>query len=281
MVIETQETGVVKKNIYLFCCQALDPGLTKKFDKIRSAIKRQDRAMILFHQTEAALPGSIHSYPHTTFSYNELSRLGYSMFRETLVPGSTHFPLINFYRNNSEYSYYWLIEYDVSYTGNWMKFFNYWDARDTDLLTGHIREYASEPDWTWWGLEHPDETIPLEKRLRSFNPIYRLSNRAIAFIDEKHQENWRGHYEELLPTLLHHNGFSIRDFGGTGQFVHSEERSRFYIDAPDDREGLLKKGTMRWRPVFNRPGWRRNKLYHPVKGKNPVPVSKTEAMINR
>ena len=255
----------MKKNIYLFSCYDLNHWLIKRFNKIQAAIKQQDTAMILFHRINEILPDRIRSLPHVVFSYDDLSILGYPMFKDTLLPGSTHFPLINFYRNNPDYTYYWFIEHDVSYTGDWSVFFDYWGARDADFLTGHIREYASEPDWYWWGLHHPDETIPLEKRLRSFNVIYRLSNRAVAFIDEVHRKNWHGHEEELLPTLLHNSGFSLRDFGGVGKFVHSGERNRFYIDAPDDREGLLKKGTLRWRPVFTWPGWRKNKLYHPVK----------------
>lgn len=250
----------MKKSIYLFACHEMNRGIKQRFNKIKNAVTPKDEAMILFHQKEEHLPEIIQSSPHTSFSYNDISKLGYPMLKETLVPGSTHYPLLNFYRENPEYEYYWFIEYDVVYTGNWRNFFDYWDACNADFLTCHIKKQPSKPQWAWWDLEHPEETIELEKRVSSFNTIYRLSNEAIAFIDQKHREYWRGHEEVLIATLLHNNGFSLRDFGGSGKFVLPDDLNKFYIDGAANKDK-----SMRWRPSFERPGRGKNKLYHPVK----------------
>ena len=133
------------------------------------------------------------------------------------------------------------------------------------FITSHIRYYQEEPDWHWWGLKKESHEILLKHRLRSFNTIYRISSSALQFLIEKHQEGWKGHHEELIPSLLYSHGFQIHDFGGTGSFVAAEDKKRFYLDSPPDKKGRLKKGTMRFRPVFSKPGSKRMKLYHPVK----------------
>lgn len=218
----------MSNTVYLFVCHILNRRLEKAFHQIQSSIKNNDRALVLFHQQAEDLPDCIRPMPHAAFSDKTLSELGYPMLNKTFTPGSTHFPLIDFFRKNTGYAYYWFIEYDVRYTGDWKHFFDYWESSKSDFLTSHIRNFTEEPDWYWWGLKHSREKIPIENRYRSFNTIYRMSNRSIALIDKKHQEGWVGHHEELLPTLLYHNGCSIRDFGGTGPFVRSEDKNRFY-----------------------------------------------------
>ena len=50
--------------------------------------------------------------------------------------------------------------------------------------------------------------------LRSFNPICRISNRALALGHERCKLGDRGHYEVLLPTLFKYFKLKISDFGG-------------------------------------------------------------------
>lgn len=234
-----------------------------EFFRIQKELPENIDTYILFHKTtcdEPVFPGKVYS-----FTDNDLARIGFPMFSETLVPGSTHFPLLDFARNHPAYDYYWVIEYDVCFRGRWSVFFDHFESSEADLLTCHIRSYQVEPDWHWWGLKHPRLNIPSGQRLRSFNPIYRISSPALNYIEKCHREQWCGHYEELLPTLLHHGGYRLQDIGGTGAFVKPGDRNRFYIDSSGDRKGRLKEGTMRFRPPYKKTGWRRNKLYHPVK----------------
>ena len=51
------------------------------------------------------------------FSYASLSSLGYTMLGETLVPGHTVFPFLQFFREHPGYDRYWLIESDVRFSG--------------------------------------------------------------------------------------------------------------------------------------------------------------------
>ena len=73
-------------------------------------------------------------------------------------------------------------------------------------MSSYVRDYKEEPDWSWWGSLSGAEEIPLESRVHSFNPIYRLSSRALAYVHDKLSQGWSGHHEVLLPTLLRYGG---------------------------------------------------------------------------
>ena len=179
--------------------------------------------------------------------------------------------LLQFFRDYSDYECYWLIEHDVRFSGDWTLLFDAFAHDDADFLSCHLRDYADEPNWPWWEpMSHPHRHIPLTKRLRSFNPIYRISPSALSHLDRMHRDGWRGHFEALIPTLLFHGRFRLGDFGGSGRFVLPEHRNKFYLESPQNDAGYLREGTMRWQPAFSessqtRSGWEPNKLFHPVK----------------
>ncbi|MES2006380.1 MAG: hypothetical protein V4450_17815 [Bacteroidota bacterium] len=162
---------------------------------------------------------------------------------------------MDFFSKHGEYGYYWYIEYDVFFTGDWKIFLDFFKDVNKDFLSCDIRLYENTSTWPWWQtLKHPEKKIALANRLRSFNPIYRLSAAALFFIQQQLYNKWSGHHEVLLPTLLYHNNFSLSDFGGDGEFVDKGAENKFYS-----------KETFRWRPAFNKAGGLKNKLYHPVK----------------
>jgi hypothetical protein len=68
----------------------------------------------------------------------------------TVVPGNCHLALIDFVRHHDDFDHYWVIEYDVRFTGDWAVFFNAFAEDDADLLGCHIRRRHDEPCWNWW-----------------------------------------------------------------------------------------------------------------------------------
>jgi hypothetical protein len=236
------------------------------FDKIRQAVGGAD-CFILFHQrSDKKIHKGVLKRPHYIVTNDDLSGLGYSGdISKSLVPGKSHFPLAHFFRKH-RYSYYWYIEYDVRFSGRWEDFFSFFDKSEDDFITSHIRFHSDEPTWFLWDtFKHTSEEIPKADMLRSFNPIYRVSSKALEFVDQKQKEGCDGHHETLFVTLLYNAGFLIRDFGGFGPFVQKEDKGRFYIDSTT--EDML-DGSMRVRPeqlfLFNK---QKNKLYHPIKTK--------------
>ena len=208
-----------------------------------------------YHQQGDVLPVSLQNIENLfVFTSDVLNELGYTPIeRGKLVPGSNHFPLLKFFKENQGYDYYWLVEDDVRFSGEWKDFFGSFASCTSDFLSSVIETKAENPNWYWWtSLKTGNEVIAEEKLLKSFNPIYRLSRQALACIDAYLIIGWMGHHEVLLPTLLYNEGFLLEDFGGEGTFVRPENKAKFYDDT-----------SMRIAPVL--PDDRKNYLFHPVK----------------
>lgn len=247
----------------LMLCHALTDATRKEFERISKKAVSVADCLILLHQKREEDSGPL-QFRNYIVTDESLAKLPYKwLFEAKVVPGSTHFPLMEFFSKFPDYEYYWLVEDDVKFFGNWKRFFDAFAMSREDFVACYIRKYDEEPAWYWWPtLTHPTQEIPLTERLASFNPIYRISKRALAYLHQKHCEGWCGHFELLIPTLLFHGGFQLRDIGGGGQFVVPGEKNRFYTTK-----------TFRHAPPFRQIGWRKNKLYHPVKC--PLNVGRT------
>ena len=251
--------------VFLFLSHSASAQVVREYGNIQRAISGMGNSFFLYHDRCNEAPPGLPWYELYLFSNESLSKLNYPRIGPSLVHGHVGFPLLQFFRDHPDFDYYWLIEYDVRFSGDWHFFFDYFKDTNQDFLTCHIRDHADEPDWSWWSLHHPRKSIPLSERLRSFNPIYRLSNASLSFLHQSLSDGWSGHNEVLWPTLLHHNGFTIMDIGGKGRFTPLGMKDNFYTEAESNREGALECGTMRYRPSFWRVGQEKNKLYHPVK----------------
>ena len=255
------------KIAYLFLTDKGEADRSDTFARIRDAAVDPHESYILFHQKGPGSDPGPTNAPVYIFTNESLLRLGYIPIVMRIIPGSNHFPVLQFFRDHPGFTYYWVIEDDVRFNGKWEYLFDFFNRYEHDLISSHIKRFRDEPDWNWWNsLSHPSKIIRSEKRIRSFNPIYRISGKALGFIHVALSDKWVGHHEVLLPTLLYHGGFTILDFGGDGDFVSAGNRNRFYTSrTPDTKGSLLYEGTMRYRPAWDTPGSGVNKLYHPVK----------------
>lgn len=225
------------------------------FHTLEQSLQGKADVYFVYHQQGDVLPVSLQNIENLfVFTSDVLNELGYTPIEKgKLVPGSNHFPLLKFYKENQGYDYYWLVEDDVRFSSEWKDFFGSFASCTSDFLSSVIETKAENPTWYWWtSLKTGNEVIAEEKLLKSFNPIYRLSRQALACIDAYLRIGWMGHYEVLLPTLLYNKGFLLEDFGGEGTFVRPENNARFYDDT-----------SMRIAPVL--PDDRKNYLFHPVK----------------
>ena len=225
------------------------------FHALEQSLQGKADVYFAYHQQGDVLPVSLQNIENLfVFTSDVLNELGYTPIeRGKLVPGSNHFPLLKFFKENQGYDYYWLVEDDVRFSGEWKDFFGSFASCTSDFLSSVIETKAENPNWYWWtSLKTGNEVIAEEKLLKSFNPIYRLSRQALACIDAYLIIGWMGHHEVLLPTLLYNEGFLLEDFGGEGTFVRPENKAKFYDDT-----------SMRIAPVL--PDDRKNYLFHPVK----------------
>ena len=209
------------------------------------------------------------------FEESLMHEMDFPTLERSLVPDHAHFPVFEYIsQHKGTADYYWVIEYDVRFTGEWSVLFDHFATSDADFISTNIRYYHEIPDWGWWGISHPEKTIKSEDRIRSFNPIYRISKEAVKFLEGAFKSGWKGHNETTFPTLLYHNGYQLLDCGGNGDFA--VQRNNFYISR-NTRRGELFTGTMRYRPAMKAEGLRKNMLYHPVKHTSGVGFLRSNA----
>ena len=225
------------------------------FHALEQSLQGKADVYFAYHRQGDVLPVALQNIENLfVFTLDVLNELGYTPIEKgKLVPGSNHFPLLKFYKENQGYDYYWLVEDDVRFSGEWKEFFDSFASCTSDFLSSVIETKAENPNWYWWScLKTGNEAIAVDRLLRSFNPIYRLSSQALACIDDHLRKDWIGHHEVLLPTLLYNKGFLLEDFGGERIFGRPENNAKFYDDT-----------SMRIAPVL--PDDRKNYLFHPVK----------------
>lgn len=250
----------------------------KKNKEIEDAIRSLrdnmgDRKLTIISQLQ---PFNIEGTDLFLFEESIVHQMDFPTIGDSIIPGHAHFPVFAYIDNNkTDVDYYWVIEYDVRFSGEWSVLFDHFTKFSDDFLTSHIHYYHQEPDWYWWEISHPKMTIPMEKRIRSFNPIYRISSEALKFLESAFRSGWKGHNEVIFPTILYHKGFKLLDFSGNRNFA-SGLTKKFCISR-SDQWGQLLTGTMRYRPAMKTHGMRKNKLYHPVKEKNGLGVWRSNA----
>ena len=248
------------KNVVILTTHKLNDAIRLQILKLNEEVTDSAHLVVLYQGDYGAMdfPDGIRTYSYTV---ETLNNLGYNPIAETIVPGSNHFPLLQFYKDNMQYDYYWNIEYDVRFNGDWRTFFSFFEAKDDDFITSHIETLSEHPSWPHWDkMELNDTYIPLNEYIRSFNPIYRISCRALDFLDNFLSRKNSGHHEILIPTVLKHYGFKVADMGGKGSFIYKGMPDLFYTD------DSAFQSTMRYRPVYSECDMQiSDKLYHPVK----------------
>lgn len=254
----------MQKSTYLYLTNYLNQSVKSEYTKIKNAVDETDDVLLLYNYKNE-IPEQLHGYNYHAFNFQELKDLDLPLYTShSIVPGNTHLPLIDFYKKNPAYKYYWVIENDVRFAGNWKTFFDRVNPYTEDYLTTHVRWYHEEPQWPRWELKHPEKEIKSTQRLRAFNPIYRLSNNALAYLIEEFEKGCWGHYEMTFPTLIYHSSFKMMDMGGDSVFTPDALRYKIYTSHTRDKKNL-NDGTFRFRPPYFIYGLKRNHLYHPVK----------------
>lgn len=245
-----------KKQAFLIATTQLSRYNIRMYQQIEKAVANLGDVFFLYHDNTGAATDTYRAVKIESFGDDILTNLNYKPIAKTLLPGSNHFPILKFFLKRPEYSHYWYIEDDVAFNGNWQLFFNDLSNHpEYDFITSHIKTYNDVPNWTWWNtLLTPTEEVGNTDLYKSFNPIYRISARALQHIDDCLKNGYSGHHEVVFATLLTKAGFKLADFS-----QHENRVTPLF--------SYCTPTTMRWRPAFFVMGGQKNNLYHPVKNK--------------
>jgi hypothetical protein len=247
------------RNAIVYFSHRFGPAIVRQIEKLARESVSHGNLILLYDEQGDRPPVG---YEAQSFNVDVLRRK-YPGFRgDSLIPGNCHFPLLDLFETRPGYEHYWIIEYDVRYSGHWGQFFQRLQNKSADLLACHVRRYADEPTWMWWDtVRSPTGKADPRTLLRSFNPIYRISAAGLRTLCDAVRHGWEGHHEAVVPSVLHAAGNVIEDMGGDGEFVRGV-KNQFYTS---DCCAELLSGTLRCRPTHGWWGFRRNVLYHPVK----------------
>lgn len=252
----------MNQSIVLLGSHFVNKLISERYKKLRTDLSPNGYDVIVMLNMKRLADMNQWDFPTVVYSNEQLNALGYNPICESVLPGSCHFPLLAFYKEHPTYQYYWLVEYDVFFTGLWSCLFDSFEHNTSDFISCGLERYdeSRNGSWPWWRTRN-DAGYPLEKCLKSFNPICRFSNRALEYLDGYLRRGFSAHSEVMIPTALYNAGYTLEDFGGDGEFVSPTNRDRFYIT-----EASSPKETMRWRPAFQSiQGIPHYKIVHPLK----------------
>ena len=257
----------MNKDVILLMSDHYDAVVESRYDQLLKNITGTNLELLLLINEneigEVAVPSNIKVFRTTP---ERINCLGYEPIQETLIPGSCHFPILYFYKNNPLYHHYWLIEYDVFFNGNWKLLFENETIllSQADFVSCFIEKYnPNNADWTWWTL-HNNSGFKLLSSSKSFNPICRFSNEALKLLDTYLKQGHSAHSEVMIVSCMASHNLKMLDMGGIGPFTPKELINKFYVQYPG-----INNGTMRWRPCYDRQEIDRmhlpDKLFHPLK----------------
>jgi hypothetical protein len=234
------------KTAILYKTHLINRYIKKNYFQLMSSCPTQD-VWILLH-AEKQLPIR-YPWPQRlyTFNSNQVKAAGYR-FNDFWHCG--HYPALLFYLENPGYDYYWMIEYDVEYTGHWGLFLN--SFGNEDFLATYVRSFAQKPDWMWWkSLEIDSPQLDRQYWMSALFPIVRFSRRALQTLHCYHREGYFSHAEAIVPSIMKREGFSMADINQTcpSSAGYYSEQSFWYE-------------KRKWWPYIKK----RNQLYHPVYG---------------
>lgn len=162
------------------------------------------------------------------------------------------------------YDFFWFIEYDVVYTGNWGDIISQCMSDDADLIATHLKRYTEndQKKWSWWKIFTTwDDILSDTQKISGFFPVYRISNQWIDAIQESIHRGWKGHFESLIPTAIEFQKGTLHELGWSAPLTPQERKWYYYTTYASKYRTL---SEFRYAPdhvVL----LRKKTLYHPVK----------------
>ncbi|MCD7721234.1 MAG: glycosyltransferase [Prevotellaceae bacterium] len=170
----------------------------------------------------------------------------------SLLPVCLYYKKTNGNRSNQG-QYYWHVEADAYFKGDWADFLNAFNDHLHDLLATHLCDDTTRMSWVkdtlkGYGLGN----MPLRTALMS---VSRVSGRLCEELLRAYRKGAEGHFEALAPTLCAHKygDISMADIG-----------DRFYTKTDPLHANV---GTFGWinKNPMEEDTFKAGRIYHPVK----------------
>ncbi|HVA39306.1 MAG TPA: hypothetical protein VNF49_01465 [Candidatus Binataceae bacterium] len=237
----------------LYYAHFCSPAVLREVARLRNELDRRYDIFAAGYCRSAGALGGVDCVPALEYTANGLIALPYpgkvDKFDPASFIGNADLVPMKFFLDRPDYDYYWIIEYDVRFSGAWPELFADLSSSGADLLCTTMQTWAENPNWAHWEtLTTGGEDVPLERRVKGFMPFCRLSHALLAACDARYRRGWGGHSEVIWPTVASLAGLSLEDIGGNGSFTPAERRGRYYQNTPSEWSQF--PGTFVYRPCF-------------------------------
>ena len=227
----------MNNTVILFCCHFLSSEIEREFSRLKKCCDK-DFDVVLSYDCSRDPDRISRDFSSHLFTAEQIRKMGYEFPEHEGVWYHIEYSIIDYYLRNPQYDFYWRIEYDVRFGGDWGDFFRHFLDNKADLLATYVKTYKEDPHWNWWNAIN----LQVEQDcLRGvFFPVVRFSRRSLASLDRKYRAGALGYCEIIVPTLLNIERMNIEDIG-----------KRFYDLFTVNFNGIVIK--------------KKGKLHHPVR----------------
>lgn len=200
----------MNNTVILFCCHFWSPELEKEFLKLKISCGN-DFDVVLSYDCSANHYKPPDYPSNHLFTLEQIKNMGYGFLEHEGIWHHCEYPIIDYCLRNPHYDFYWRIEYDVRFGGDWGGFFRYFVDNKADLLGTYLKTYNNAPDWYHWN--NMNFKVDRDCLRGIFFPVVRFSRRAIDCLDLKYRSGASGFVELIVPTLLNMENLDIEDMG--------------------------------------------------------------------
>lgn len=109
-------------------------------------------------------------------------------------------------RASGAYDYYWIIEYDIRFTGSLKMLMSDHHEMTADVLGTYTSGYAGDGEYTVWREPNVNFPLPIEDCVRNFAPLMRLSSRLFSVLPSQALKYY-SNIETFIPSV------SVKLFG--------------------------------------------------------------------
>lgn len=166
-----------------------------------------------------------------------------------------HFRMLVFYLKNPGFKHYWFFDDDVSFDGDLGGLLDSYDRIGDDFIAIQAFKGDDYPDLPrvsrmnsrmlgshgrWLDLcpGPGDRFNSISRRVGSFFPVVRFSNRAMEHLVKMHLEGYYGYSEGFVPTSLASSGFQVSSM--------MDEFDNLFVDSETDCVLYHKGGRFTW-----------------------------------
>jgi hypothetical protein len=198
------------RQVILYYAHFCSPAVRREVARLRSELdSRYDIFAIGYCQSAGAL-GGLDCVPALEYSTDDLIALPYpgkvAKFDPPNFIGNADLVPMKFFLDRPDYDYYWIIEYDVRFSGSWPGLFADLSPSGADLLCTTMQTWAENPNWAHWStLATGGENVPLERGNGSFTPAERRG---------RYYQNTPSEWSQFPGTFVYRPCFADRNLFG-------------------------------------------------------------------